>query len=78
MPIKLILNISQVVVSVILIGLVLLQQRGSGLSQVFGGEGTGYHTRRGLEKVIFTGTIIAAVLFLSIAITSLFLAKPLG
>lgn len=58
------LQISQVVIATILIGLILLQQRGGGLSVVFGGMGGEFYgTRRGLEKVVFILTIIFAALF---------------
>ncbi len=59
-----ILTFSQIIVSILLIGGILLQQRGGGLSQVFGG-GTGlYRTRRGVERSIFIATIILAAVFL--------------
>lgn len=68
------LLIAQIVVSVILIGLILLQERSSGLSGVFGGQGaTPYQTRRGLEKAIYWGTIVAAALFALLAILNLVL-----
>ncbi|MEK7087476.1 MAG: preprotein translocase subunit SecG [Patescibacteria group bacterium] len=57
------LPIVQIIISTLLILAILLQARGSGLSSVFGGESTFYHTRRGMEKVIFWLTIVLAVLF---------------
>jgi preprotein translocase subunit SecG len=66
-----ILPIAQIVVSVILIVAILLQQRGGGLGGAFGGAGTSYHTKRGFEKIIFTTTIIFAVLFVLLSIASL-------
>lgn len=63
-----ILHIAQIIVSVLLIASILLQQRGGGLSQVFGGEGGGaYRTRRGIEKTLFIATIILGVIFLAMA-----------
>lgn len=62
-----ILTISQVVISVLLIIAILLQQRGGGLSPVFGGEGGVYRTRRGIEKTVFIATIILSALFLATA-----------
>ncbi|MBI2634928.1 MAG: preprotein translocase subunit SecG [Parcubacteria group bacterium] len=59
------LTIIQIIISVLLIGAILLQSRGSGLSSVFGGESTFYHTRRGIEKIVFFATIILAVLFIA-------------
>lgn len=60
--------IVQVVLAVILIGLILVQAKGAGLSGVFGGEGNIYRTKRGAEKVIFITTIVLAVLFFVVAI----------
>lgn len=58
-----IFTIIQIVISILLIGAILLQQRGGGLSQVFGGEGGVYRTRRGIEKGVFWATIILSFLF---------------
>ena len=50
--------------SVLLIGAILLQQTGAGVGGAFGGsDGGGFSTRRGVEKVLFQGTIILAILF---------------
>lgn len=60
-----ILPIIQVVVSILLVAVILLQQRGSGLSGIFGGGGgESYHTKRGFEKILFASTIVLASLFL--------------
>jgi preprotein translocase subunit SecG len=67
------LTIAQVAVSIILIVLVLLQERGGGMGAIFGGgAGTPYQTRRGLEKGIFWGTIVSAAAFAILAIINLF------
>lgn len=66
------LKIIQVVFSVILIILILLQNRGGGLSEVFGGSGGVYLAKRGIEKKIFITTIIVAILFGLSVIYSLF------
>ena len=60
-----ILNIIQIVIAGLLIIAILLQQRGTGLSGAFGGEGGVYFKKRGAEKIIFIATIILAVLFIS-------------
>ena len=64
------LSIIQIIISALLIGAILLRARGSGLSSVFGGESTFYHTRRGMEKIIFWATIILAILFVITGIAS--------
>jgi len=59
------------IIAALLIGAILLQARGSGLSSVFGGESTFYHTRRGIEKFIFWATIVLAILFIAISVAYL-------
>ena len=64
-----IITILQIIVSVALITLIILQERSGGMSGLFGGEGGGvYQTRRGMEKIFFTGTIILAMVFVGLAI----------
>jgi len=62
-----ILTVLQVIVSFGLIALILLQTSKGGLGSAFGG-GEMYRTKRGAEKIVFTSTIVLAVIFL---ITSL-------
>lgn len=57
------LQIGIVALAVLLVAAILLQARGTGLGAVFGGEGNIYRTKRGLEKILFRFTIVAAVLF---------------
>jgi len=66
-----ILEIAQIIVSILLIALILLQPRGTGLGSTFGGEGNVYFTKRGAEKVIFVITIVLAAAFLGMAFASL-------
>ena len=64
----------QITLSILLIGGVLLQQRGAGLGGAFGGGDAGetYYTRRGAEKILFQGTIVVAVLFTLASLAALF------
>lgn len=66
------LKIFQIIVSVLLILLILAQERGTGLSLTFGGIGHVYHSKRGAEKVIALATVILAVLFIGSALAFLF------
>lgn len=60
------------VVAVVLIILILLQERSAGLGGMFGGEIGGiYQVRRGFEKLIFWSTIVLAVIFLALAVVQL-------
>ena len=70
-----ILPIIQIVISALLVAAILLQQRGTGLSATFGGEGNIYRTKRGLEKVIFTATIVLAVIFFGLALFNIILSR---
>lgn len=66
------LPVVQVVLAVLLIGGILLQQRGAGLGGAFGDtSSTTFYTRRGAEKFIFQGTILVAVLFAASAFVAL-------
>ena len=67
-----ILNIIQIIVSIFLIIIILLQQKGSGLGSTFGGDNTVYRTKRGAEKIIFRMTIFLSFLFLTTALISIF------
>ena len=67
------LNLVQVLISVLLVAAILLQQRGGGLSPVFGGEGGAYRTIRGMEKMVFRATIVLVILFLLTAILNVIL-----
>ena len=54
---------------------ILLQNRGVGLSGVFGGSGNIYRTKRGVEKKLFIATIILAVLFFAVSLAVILLYK---
>ncbi|MBI5018679.1 preprotein translocase subunit SecG [Candidatus Gottesmanbacteria bacterium] len=60
---KIVLLILQVLLSGTLMALILLQSSKGGLGGGLGG-GQLYRTKRGAEKLIFTSTIVVAVLFL--------------
>lgn len=67
--------IAQIIVSALIIIAVLLQNRGSGLSSVFGGGGGIYRTKRGLEKGIFIFTVILVILFIAIGVANLVISS---
>lgn len=57
------LNIVQIIVSIALIAVILLQGRRGRLGGLFGGDTSLHRTRRGLEKTLHNLTIILAVTF---------------
>lgn len=65
------IKIAQIVVSLLLIIVILLQNRGAGLGSAFGGTGGVYLTKRGLEKKLFIATIVLAVFFFGLSLLSL-------
>lgn len=65
-----ILSIALILISVLLSGAILIQQRGSGLGSAFGGENAVYRTKRGLEKGVFYATIGLSCLFFATALLS--------
>jgi preprotein translocase subunit SecG len=63
------LNIAQIIVSIALIVIVILQARSSSTGSMFGGSDSPMvRTRRGVERVIFNATIALSVLFFVLAI----------
>ena len=66
------INLAQLLVSIVLIAVILLQTRGGDIGSAFGlgGGGSSFRTRRGLEKTLFQLTIILSVVFLAISMLS--------
>jgi protein translocase SecG subunit len=64
----------QIVVSSLLILAALLQQSGAANGGALGGGdnmSSAFHTRRGLEKILFISTIVLGILFAVISFVSL-------
>lgn len=62
------INVAQILVSIALTVLVLLQAKGSGIGTALGGGTTSsFRTRRGVEKTLFQLTIVLAIVFLVIS-----------
>lgn len=65
---KVTLWIIQIVLASALIGAILLQAKGQGLSGIFGQQTSVFRTKRGLEKTLFQGTIVLVVVFVGISL----------
>jgi len=65
------LRVFQIIISVGLIVLIVLQAKGVGLGRAWGGGGEFYKSRRGVEKLIFKVTVVLALLFLTSSILNL-------
>jgi preprotein translocase subunit SecG len=67
-------QVALIIVSLVLIALVLLQAKGTGLGSIFGGDGGIYQTRRGLERTLFNATVVVSVLFLVLSLLTVMVA----
>ena len=67
------LNIVQIIVSVALIALTVVQSKGGGLGRMLGGDSSIYTTRRGLEKTVHNVTIVLSVIFFLTSLLSVIL-----
>ncbi len=65
------LNVAQIILSIALVLVVLLQVRGGGLGGIFGQPDSVYRTKRGVEKTLFQLTIALVVLFIIISLIAL-------
>ncbi len=61
--------IVQIVLGVLIVISILLQNRGEGIGELFGGGGGGEHfrTRRGLESFLYYGTIALIIIFATLS-----------
>ena len=67
-------NISQILVSILLVLAILLQVKGQG-SGLFSNAESTFRSRRGLEKTLFQFTIVLAVVFVLISLASVFVTR---
>jgi preprotein translocase subunit SecG len=67
-------QVIQIIISVTIIALVLLQAKGAGLGGIFGGDGGVYRTKRGVEKTLYQATIGLSVFFFFISLVSVVVA----
>ena len=68
---KVYIDIALIITSIALIVSVILQNKGTGLGGLTGGDSGGVFTaRRGIEKTLFWITIILSVLFFGLTLTA--------
>ena len=65
------INLIQIILGILLILVIIIQQKGSGLGTSFGGDMSFYRTKRGAEKLLFYMTIVIAVLFIVLSLVGL-------
>jgi len=67
MELRSFLAVATILVSTLLIGLTLLQAKGTGFGAALGGQDYSFRTRRGMERNLHRLTIVVAVVFVAIA-----------
>lgn len=63
------MNILQIIVSLLVIAIILVQVKGQG-SGLFGSAEGSFRTRRGLELTLFRFTIFLVIVFIGLSIVS--------
>jgi len=63
-----ILYIIEVIIAALLIGAILIQSQGTGLSSAFGGGGEFYRSKRSVEKLLVYATVFLAFAFAIVSI----------
>ena len=75
LQIKEVLDIGLIITALALVASIILQSKGAGLGGLTGSDSGGVFTaRRGIEKTLFWVTIVFAILFFVLAITSVIIA----
>ena len=69
------LNFAQIIISIVLIVVVLIQSKGSGFSGTFSNDASVFRTRSGLEKTLFQMGIGLGILFVAISVASVLAAR---
>ncbi|RLT35612.1 MAG: preprotein translocase subunit SecG [Chloroflexi bacterium] len=59
------LSIAQIMISVVLSVLVLLQVKGTGFGAALGGQDSQFRTRRGMQRTMHRMTIVLVIVFLA-------------
>ena len=69
-------NIAQILISLTLIIVLVLQAKGSGFGSALGGQTSSvFRTRRGVEKTLFNLTVVLVIVFLTISLFSVRAAR---
>ncbi len=73
------ISVVQIVLSIVLTVLVIVQMRNAGLGGVFGGtDSSVQHSRRGVDALLFNLTIVVAVVFGIVSLLSVLFGAAAG
>lgn len=69
-----IIQILQIVVSIVLVAVILIQHKGAGLGAGFGGGGNAQivQTKRGVDLFLHRATIVISLVFFALAVARIF------
>ena len=70
---KIALLIANLLLSIAIVALILLQGKGAGLGSAWGGGGEFYQTRRGVEKITMRLTYILIFVFFLLSLANFFI-----
>ncbi len=68
---KAVISLIQIILGILLILVIIIQQKGAGMGSVFGADMGFYRTKRGAEKMLFFATIVLSVVFVLSSIIGL-------
>jgi len=66
-------TITHLIVTILMVLLILTQNRGVGLSATCGGSGEFYGQKRGAEKLLHNATVALSILFVGLSVAYLFI-----
>lgn len=76
MSIQTAFNIAQILISIVLVVILVLQAKGSGFGSALGGQTSSvFRTRRGVERSLFNLSIVLVVVFIFISLLSVRVAQ---
>lgn len=75
---RIFLLVAQIAVSILLILVILSQEKGVAAGGTFGGSGQVFRGRRGVDRLLLWLTIVLAVLFVAISIGFIFVPRDSG
>ncbi len=61
---KPVISLIQIILGILLVLVIIIQQKGAGMGSAFGADLSFYRTKRGAEKLLFYATIILSVAFI--------------
>jgi len=59
-----------IILSIMLVVVILLQAKGTGMGSSYGGSSDKYQSKRGVEKIVFQATVIITALFLTASLVN--------